>query len=89
MHLNWATAAATNLCIEIDEKGCCCSRDLASTERTKAYTLSCPKLLMSRSAVYYADVRQSNDQYGAPSGPLTPITVHRTRVALSNAAAAG
>ena len=44
---------------------------------------------MSRNAVYNADVRQSNDQYGAPSGPLTPITVHRTRVALSNAAAAG
>ena len=78
-----------NLCIEIDEKGCCCSRDLDSTERTKAYMLSCPKLLMSHSAIYCADVRQSNDQYRAPSGPLTTITVHRTRVALSNAAAAG
>ena len=31
---------------------------------------------MSRNAVYNADVRQSNDQYGAPTGPLTPITGH-------------
>ena len=76
VYLNWATTTTTNLCIQVDEEGCGCSRDLASTERTKAYTLSCPKLLMSRNAVYNADVRQSNDQYGAPTGPLTPITVH-------------